>query len=131
MVLRVFVAFSVVFSVFHGCLSTVIGVDVCVFEDSYILFGCEDSLDLCEIVLFALFSTFACFSLILACFLALFLVFCGMLFAKLLELRLLLSGEVEAFEGIALALCTFAGFVAGCFGARGGCLSGLLSERGE
>ncbi len=51
MVLRVFVAFSVVFSVFHGCLSTVIGVDVCVFEESYILFGCEDSLDLCEIVL--------------------------------------------------------------------------------
>ena len=111
MVLRVFVAFSVVFSVFHGCLSTVIGVDVCVFEESYILFGCEDSLDLCEIVLFALFSTFACFSLILACFLALFLVFCGMLFAKLLELRLLLSGEVEAFEGIWSVGRTYAFFV--------------------
>lgn len=95
------------------------------------MFGCEDSFDLCEIVLFALFSTFACFSLLFACFLVLFLVFCGTLLAKLLELRLLLFGEVEAFEGIALALCTFTGFVAGCFGARGGCLSGLLSERGE
>ena len=51
-----------------------------------------------------------------------------MLFAKLLELRLLLSGKVEAFEGIALALCTFAGFVAGCFGARGG-LPERVAER--
>lgn len=121
------------------------GVDICVFKESYILFGSEDFLDFGEVCAAAfLFHAFA-FGIGFLAVAALLLLAGGALLFEGVELGLLVGGEVEAFKrrgagavvfavlrcalllgavgGVAVCCCAGCGFLGGCAGdaASGQC----------